>query len=241
MTMSMNEAELKYFSFDGNDLIIDKENDEVTYNDEKHVYVGKKGSGEGKKFISVTTLIGEFENKFDSDFWKKYKALEELMGDDFINVKSSLLNTKKWDDAYIPDNITKEMFEETCAKYVKDWGETNRIACEYGTKVHAEQESGFYNDSERTIKRFNLGGNLPVYKNHHKLDIESGIIPEMLISYTDPDGLLCIAGQSDLIIKNGDHIKVWDHKTNKKLKQKSYYDPKKKKYQMMKYPLNNGL
>ena len=105
MTMSMNEGDVKYFSFDGNDLIVDKENDDVTYNDEKHVYVGKKGVGEGKKFISVTTLIGEFENKFDSDFWKKYKALEELMGDDFINVKSSLLNTKKWDDSYIPDSI----------------------------------------------------------------------------------------------------------------------------------------
>jgi len=161
------------------------------------------------------------------------------MGNDFINVKSSLLNTKKWDDSYIPDSITKEVFEETCNKYVKDWGETNRIACEYGTKVHAEQESGFYNDSERTIKRFNLGGNLPVYKNHHRLDIDTGIIPEMLISYIDPDGILCIAGQSDLVVKNGNHIRILDHKTNKKLKQKSYFDPKKKKYQMMKYPLNN--
>lgn len=239
MTMSMNEGDVKYFSFDGNDLIVDKENDDVTYNDEKHVYVGKKGVGEGKKFISVTTLIGEFENKFDSDFWKKYKALEELMGNDFINVKSSLLNTKKWDDSYIPDSITKEVFEETCNKYVKDWGETNRIACEYGTEIHAEQETGFYNHAEKMIKRFNLGGTIPVYKNHHNLDIDTGIIPEMLISYIDPEGMLRIAGQSDLIIKNGNHIKVWDWKTNKKLKQKSYFDPKKKKYQMMKYPLNN--
>ena len=61
----------------------------------------------------------------------------------------------------------------------------------------------------------------------------------MLISYIDPDGILCIAGQSDLVVKNGNHIRILDHKTNKKLKQKSYFDPKKKKYQMMKYPLNN--
>lgn len=40
--MSMNEGDVKYFSFDGNDLIVDKENDDVTYNDEKHVYVGKR-------------------------------------------------------------------------------------------------------------------------------------------------------------------------------------------------------
>ena len=45
--------------------------------------------------------------------------------------------------------------------------------------------------------------------------------------------------QSDLVVKNGNHIRILDHKTNKKLKQKSYFDPKKKKYQMMKYPLNN--
>lgn len=49
--MSMNEGDVKYFSFDGNDLIVDKENDDVTYNDEKHVYVGKKGVGEGKNLF----------------------------------------------------------------------------------------------------------------------------------------------------------------------------------------------
>lgn len=212
MTMSMNEGDVKYFSFDGNDLIVDKENDEVTYNDEKHVYVGKSGVGNGKKFISVTTLIGEFENKFDGEFWKRYKALEELMGEDFSGVKPTLLKTKKWDDSYIPKDLDREVFNQTCEKYTKDWGETNRIACEYGTEIHAEQEMGFYNHADKMIKRFNLGGILPVYKNHHKLDIDTGIIPEMLISYTDPDGILRIAGQSDLIIKNGNHIKVWDWK-----------------------------
>jgi hypothetical protein len=46
-------------------LKVDKENDEVFFNDEKHEYRNKK---DGSKYISVTTLIHEYQTPFDSTF-----------------------------------------------------------------------------------------------------------------------------------------------------------------------------
>ena len=49
-----------------NDLSIDKENDNVIYNDQQHVYIDKT---DGSYYISVTTLIHNYTNIFDSAFW----------------------------------------------------------------------------------------------------------------------------------------------------------------------------
>ena len=48
-----------------NDLSIDKENDNVIYNDQQHVYIDKT---DGSYYISVTTLIHNYTNIFDSAF-----------------------------------------------------------------------------------------------------------------------------------------------------------------------------
>lgn len=240
MTMSMNTGENKIFRFNNEELIVDKENSDVVYNDEKHVYVGKNGIVKDKKFTSVTTLIGMFEHEFDGEFWSKYKALEALRPDEFKDIKSALLDTKTWSDAYLTQlNVTKEEFEQKIEEIKSGWKDKNKEACEHGTRVHAKQEQGFYSDKDKMIQKFNIGGKFDVCKNHHVLDMERGIIPEMLLTYQSKDGLLRIAGQSDLVIKDGNRIKIFDYKTNRELKFKSYYDPKKKSYEMMKYPLNN--
>ena len=46
-------------------LQVDKENDEVFFNDQKHEYRDKK---DGTKYISVTQLLGEYKQPFDSNF-----------------------------------------------------------------------------------------------------------------------------------------------------------------------------
>jgi len=53
---------------------IDKKNGNVNYNDEEHVYWDENGN-----YISVTTLIGKYENEYDKDFWSSYKALQEIL------------------------------------------------------------------------------------------------------------------------------------------------------------------
>ena len=239
MTMSMSNGNNKYFQYDNEDLLIDKENSDVVYNDAKHIYVGKNGETKDKKYISVTTLIGLYENKFDGDFWSKYKALEALIPDNFDNIKPLLLETKKWSDSYLNDlNVTKEQLEAKVKEIKSEWKNKNKEACEHGTRVHAKQEQGFYSNADKMISKFNIGGKIPVFKNHQSLDMESGIIPEMLLTYQSSDGLLRIAGQSDLVIKEGNKINIIDYKTNKELKQKSYFNPKTKTYEMMKFPLN---
>lgn len=78
-----------------NDLSIDKENDNVIYNDQQHVYIDKT---DGSYYISVTTLIHNYTNMFDSAFWSAYKALESLTDDvTFAALKKVLLATKKFD------------------------------------------------------------------------------------------------------------------------------------------------
>ena len=71
---------------------VDKENNEVIYSDGPHIYLSKE---DGSRYISVTTLIGEYENKFNEAFFSKYKALEALADPDhFSLVKQGLLNTQ---------------------------------------------------------------------------------------------------------------------------------------------------
>jgi ATP-dependent exoDNAse (exonuclease V) beta subunit len=69
--------------------------------------------------------------------------------------------------------------------------------------------------------------------------MDKGIYPEFLISLKSRDNLLKVAGQIDLLIKDGDEITIIDYKTNKEIKKKSYYDSNTKTNLMMKYPLNN--
>lgn len=242
MTMSMNEGNVdKRFRFENEELIVDKETDDVVYNDEKHVYIGKSGLAQDKKFISVTTLIGLFENKFDEEFWSKYKALESLVTpQEFKTVKSELLERKKWRDSYLKSfDISEDEFKAKCLEFKSGWKKTNQEACEHGTRVHAKQESGFYTNPEKMINKFNIGGKFKVNKNYHKLDLDTAIYPEILLSSISKDGLLRIAGQSDLLVKNGNNISIIDFKTNKKLDFESYKNPKTGKHEMMKYPLNH--
>ena len=58
---------------------IDKQNGNVCFNDEKHIYWNVN---DNEKYISVTTLIERFAQPFDEDFWSAYKALEKLIPED---------------------------------------------------------------------------------------------------------------------------------------------------------------
>jgi ATP-dependent exoDNAse (exonuclease V) beta subunit len=71
------------------------------------------------------------------------------------------------------------------------------------------------------------------------LSVEKGVFPEFLIYKTSSDGILKVAGQIDLLIKDGWDIYIIDHKTNKEIKKKSYFDRIKKKSVSMKFPLAN--
>ena len=218
---------------------IDKQNGNVCFNDENHCYWNVN---DNEKYISVTTLIHQFTQPFDKEFWSAYKALEKLIPKDSWAIeKKSLLNSKKFDrsilDVY---DISENDFNKTQQDILDSWDEENRKSCERGTQIHSDIENSFYKKpKDISLKKFGIGGKFECKKDHTELDLEYGVYPEYLIYRESEDGILRIAGQVDLIIKSGNEITIVDHKTNKKIEQKSFYNSKTRSSAKMKYPLNN--
>lgn len=218
---------------------IDKQNGKIAFSDKEHVYWNVD---DNEKYISVTTLIGKFEQEFDKEFWSAYKALEKLIPNESWKIeKKSLLNTKKFDKSILDVyDISENEFNKTQQEILDSWDEENRRSCERGTKIHAEIENSFYKKSTNiSLQKFGIGGKFECKKDYTDLDLEYGVYPEYLIYRESDDGILRIAGQVDLIIKSGNDIWIIDHKTNKKIDQKSGYNTQTKSNAKMKYPLNN--
>jgi ATP-dependent exoDNAse (exonuclease V) beta subunit len=223
---------------------VDKQNGNVKYCDESHTYWDDNG-----KYISVTTLIGEFCQPFDKEFWSAYKALEKVLSkDEFKMEKKVMLDTKKIDLKYLMDmyGFSELDFNKAQQDILDEWQKKNRDACERGTKIHADMEAMFTTKKQTELKKFGLGGKFAVNTNEtlmnnnlEILDIEKGVFPEYLVYRNSDDGKFKLAGQIDLLIKDGNDIIIADYKTNEKLDDKSFFDSKTKKNAMMKYPLNN--
>lgn len=226
-------TETKYVN--GN-VSIDKENADVIYSDKDHIYLGKK---DNQKYTSVTQLIHNYTQPFNSAFWSAYKACEALLSpEDFYPLKQILLKNKIWKSEYLKTyNIDIQSFKDKREEILKSYEDKKNVACERGTSIHEVQENLFYNQDDK-IKKYVGGGKFDVKKGYYQLDLERAVYPEFLISYAFDD-YLKVAGQIDLIIKDGNDITIIDWKTNKKIDQESYFDKTTKRRQMMKFPLDN--
>lgn len=219
-----------------NGRIIDKESKDIAYFDDTHEYVDKN---DGTKGVSVTTLIHSYSNPFDANFWSSYKALEALLDlDTFKILKPTLLATKKFKDEYVTKfGLEFDNFQKKKEEILKGYDREREASCELGTKVHAGIEAAFYKNDNKEIKKYNLGGSLPVFEGNYELNLESGIYPEYMVSYRKGDFLL--VGQIDLLCVNGDELTIIDHKTCKKIDMKSFYNKNTKTSTKLKFPLNN--
>lgn len=218
---------------------VDKKNGNVCYNDEAHIYWNENDES---KYISVTTLIHSFTQPFDKEFWSAYKALEKLIPKDSWAIeKKSLLSTKRFDSSILAlYDIEEGTFSNTQQDILDEWDKANKDSCERGTAIHAELENQYYKKSKNiSLKKYGLGGKFECKKGYTELDMQQGVYPEYLISYESEDGLLKVAGQIDLLIKDGNDIYIVDYKTNKKIDQKSGFDTMTKKNATMLYPLSN--
>lgn len=217
---------------------IDKKNGSICFNEKEHIYWDEN---DNEKYISVTTLIEKFTQPFDSKFWSAYKTLEKLLpAEDWEIEKKSLLSTRKFNKEILAVyDIPEETFNKEQQNLLDEWLQNNLESQERGTKIHAELENSFYKmGANCNLKRFGIGGKFTCDKGRTNLDLENGVYPEYLISRTSNDGILRIAGQIDLLVKNGNHIVICDWKTNKEIKKHSGYDTKSKTNVKMKYPLN---
>lgn len=191
---------------------IDKQNKICKYNDEQHIYW--MNEDENEKFVSVTTLIGQFHEKFDGNFWSKYKAFEFLADKEaFLMEKKALLATKRWNDEILDRYDIDELTFNTKVNEILDGYETEKqIACERGTKFHLEQEQKYYKTEIHELPQLGLGGKFRCIPNYYELNEEKGIYPEYLIYKVSKDGVLKVAGQIDLLIKDGNDIYILDYK-----------------------------
>ena len=221
-----------------NGLKVDKETKDVVYSDEAHVYIDKTDQ---QKYVSVTTLIGKYENPFDVFFWSSYKTCEKLMSEETFHVlKETLLATKRWTDDMIEKlHLDPIICDKTRKEIQKGYDDERNKSFERGTKIHSNFEEMDYTSEKQDLKKFGLGGVFTCKKGYYELDLEKGVYPEFLVSLKSSDGILRVAGQIDLLIKDGNDIIIADYKTNKEIKKHSYFDKNKFSRIMMKYPLNN--
>lgn len=221
-------------------MTYDKVNGDVGFLEGPHKYVNLKDSS--IQYTSVTTLIEKYGKEFDKEFVSKYKALERLIpADNWKKEKGAIWKSHKIPEGVLEVySITPEDLNKVQQEILDEWAETNRIACERGTKIHAQLENSFYNaGSNITLKKFGIGGKFECKKDYTELDLDYGIYPEYLIYYDNPKLDLHIAGQIDLLVKNIYDITIIDHKTNAKIDLKGFYDSSIRSEQKMKYPLSN--
>lgn len=200
-------------------------------------------------YTPVTTMIHEFCQKFDSDFWSQYKALQKLLSaEQFAMEKKRLLETKRFDKKYFLDmyDLNETEFNSAQQDILDEWSKTNADSKERGTKIHSDLEHQYLGKSSCQMRSYGLGGTFEVNTNKSLeknnldlLSIERGVFPEYMIYRRSDDNKFRLAGQIDLLIKDGNDIYIVDYKTNKSIDEKSYFDTRTKKSQMMKYPMNN--
>lgn len=218
---------------------ITKQNGDMCFNEEFHKYwnVSKPSAS----FISVTTLIGKFEQPFDEEFWSTYKAIERILDSNtWKQAKKVLLETHKITQNFLDlYDLDKSEIESVQQDILDEWSKTNRESCERGTKIHLNLENSLYKGGKKlTLDKYGLGGVFECRKNYNNFDLENGVYPEYLIHWSSEDGMLNIAGQIDCLVKQGNTIHIIDWKTNKEIKLKSGFDTKTKQTIKMKYPLN---
>lgn len=224
-----------------NNIRVDKENDYVFFNDDTHTYYDKNTM---ETYISCTTLVSQYSQEFDGEFWSSYKALEALLDEETFKVlKKTLLATKKFNPRVLKKfNIDEEEFLAKKNEILAEYDRKREESCARGVAIHSMFENSFYGKKHFSFKNFgyaDLDGEYECKKDYYKLDSEFGVYPEFLISLKSRDGLLRVSGQIDLLLLRGSEAVIIDFKTNKEIKKESYYNRSTKSHEMMKFPLNN--
>lgn len=217
-----------------------KINKDVAFQEEGHKYFNLKDPS--IEYISVTTLISKYEAPFESAWVSKYKALERLIPTNiWKKEKGGIWKGHKISKEFLEVyNIDEKELNKVQQDILDEWEQINRESCERGTKIHAQLENSFYNTgSNITLKKFGIGGKFECKKNYNELDLEYGVYPEYLIYYDNPKIDLHLAGQIDLLVKNGNDIWIVDHKSNKKIDLKGFYNSSTRSSEKLLYPLGH--
>ena len=221
-------------------MLYDKINGDVAFKEKEHLYFNVKD--DSIKYISVTTLIEKYGQPFDSEFVSTYKALEKLLPPEVWKKEKGII----WKAHKIPKgffdvyNINQKQLKAVQQEILDEWQRINKEACEKGTRIHAELENSMYQAGDNVkLDKYGIGGKFQCKKNYNTLDLEYGVYPEYLIYYDNPKLNLHLAGQIDLLIKDGNTFSIGDYKSNREIKTKGFFNSSTRTTTKMKYPLNN--
>ena len=222
-------------------MYFDKINNDVAFRESDHKYFNIKFPD--LNYTSVTTLISKFHEKFDADFFSKYKTFEKFCDPNvFKTLKSKLLLTKQFKPDYLDlIDISQEEFDIEVERLLLSWNLINKEACDIGTAYHLEKENLWYNQANDLVKKvLPVEGDFACIKSDYSLNKEKVVIPEYLIYYSCSEKILNLAGQVDLLIKDGNDIYILDYKTNAKgITSKAFFDSRTGTTKRMHYPINN--
>lgn len=203
----------------------------ITFFEDEHKYINQQG----EQYTSVTTLIEDYTEEFNGEYWSYYKAIERFMNEEiyqgrfdkfkkdvggYQNVVPSFRSQAK--------TLSKNRVNQYQAVIKNEWFEKNKTACDEGTVFHKTKEdywhSKEYHDYRKKKRKF-------VKKKQFASasEITDGIYSELLLY----NHKLKLAGQADLVVIDGKYIDIEDYKTNKELKWESF------RHKKMKAPLDD--
>lgn len=186
--------------------------------------------------ISPTGILNSYKS-FSKEFWLSYKALEKVLPEiQFADLKMKLLKSKKIILESI-EGLDIELFNTERALLDKEWTEKNEEAKQIGTTTHEQIHNLFCTDL-RSVKT-SLGIDTDKYQVksiEDFLNTERGIFTEFKMEIPLEEDVT-IVGIADCIIKEGNHVKIIDWKTDEKIPFRSIYDLGKKKNKRFKFPL----
>lgn len=215
-------------------------NGQISFREDIHEYRNVQSK---EVYISVTTIIGQYQKKYHTEYWSLYKALEIIVSQSYgkqywYAVKNKLKSYRDNDNEdeaviYMHSFIEKNKLNHAYAKaehFKKQWKDKSDKASEKGTDYHNKKEAESYSNGYDTINSMRVPTALTYSFDLSKL--EDGFHAELLL-YND---YYKISGKADkVIIKTIDGkrlVYIDDYKTNEKI-------TKKNEFQTFKRPLEH--
>lgn len=202
----------------------------VFFTEDGHKYTNDTG----ERYTSVTSLISQYHEEFDKDFWSMYKAAERILSVDQIE------EWKELKMAYLKSEDKKTFLKavreipnilKVQDDIIGEWRKTNKDATDYGSDFHNSQENKYRKAYKSSLvqgedisfpflcNKDNRGVFLELYVYNHELKL-AGAIDRVRVW------------------KNGS-FEIVDFKTNRKLVFDTWKNPWTGSKAMMKYPLDH--
>lgn len=215
-------------------------NGQISFREDIHEYRSVQSK---EVYISVTTIIGQYQKPYHTDYWVLYCALERILTPLYgiqywYAVKSKLKSFRDSDEEdagviYMKEYIDRNKLNQVYTKAEqlrKQWKENSERASKKGTDYHNKKENESYTNGHDTINSMRVPTALAYSFDLSKL--QDGFHAELLL-YND---YYKVSGKADkVIIKtegNKRYVYIDDYKTNEKI-------PKKNEFQTFKRPLQH--